>query len=150
MAKPSEVPENEIDFIVTPEPAPQTVQIDEDCGVRIVSASPVRLGPQILGIRLTVATVSFDKRWNSSSRRTWSRRIFQRSSSYPHRRCSKSIQTRFRERMGSNYSRISPHIVPSPRWFLVFVINSHAPKEPKSQTPWPSNRTLPQISQERR
>ncbi|TVY30456.1 Sphingolipid C9-methyltransferase [Lachnellula hyalina] len=32
MAKPSEVPENEIDFIVTPEPAPQTFQIDEDCG----------------------------------------------------------------------------------------------------------------------
>ncbi|TVY94418.1 Sphingolipid C9-methyltransferase [Lachnellula willkommii] len=39
MAKPSKVPENEIDFIVTPEPAPQAFQSDEDCGVKIVSAN---------------------------------------------------------------------------------------------------------------
>ncbi|TVY57993.1 Sphingolipid C9-methyltransferase 2 [Lachnellula cervina] len=32
MAKPSKLPENDIDFIVTPEPAPQTFQTDEACG----------------------------------------------------------------------------------------------------------------------
>ena len=37
----SKAPETGMDFIATPEPAPQTFQADEDCGVKIVSASSI-------------------------------------------------------------------------------------------------------------
>jgi hypothetical protein len=42
MSKPTlgaKAPENEIEFIPTPEPAPRTLDTDKDCGVKIISVS---------------------------------------------------------------------------------------------------------------